>query len=566
MLFTILACSIFIFLTLTIGNWLSFLLHNIFKSTRSSIFQNFLSGFVFIGTYLNTWSLFLPVNFYALVPVFILSIFILKYSAGITEKIKIFITQFFRNRLAIISIPVLLVIIVYALLPPQHGDSPGYHFLTIRWNEEYRAIHGLANLHGRLGFNSSFFVSSAAFAFTKIAGQPLYVLNIVFAICYYLWLISKIYFYKSSLWSMVFVFLAIAMFRQLIDVISSPTPDVLSAIIVSYVFITIAESLFLHNGIEERQCAMLILLICFAFTVKLSTFPLSFIALFLFLYMRLYKSRKAMLIISGIGSIILIPWIIRNYILTGYLVFPVSAAGFLHPDWQVPFQILHFEKLLINNGPKMISANWEAVASLSFSQWFPLWIKANFSNGLAFSLVILIAAVASALTSLILAMRKRLPPFFWMAIINLISITFWICNSPDYRFGYPYLISAVLVLLLFLTKNKPVRVPLKLIAAGLAVILCAYYIKHAIAILSPFQIKNYTIKPFRGQQYDQKNDLSNFPSVILNDQVKLYVEDSIHWCNMAPLPCCTPGFYKLSPGQIQLRGNNIEDGFRIIEK
>lgn len=566
MLFTILAGSLFLFLAVTIGNWLSFLLARFFKSRTTSLFQNFLLGFAFISCYLNIWSLFLPVNYYSLVPVVVFSLFICKYSLATIEEIKTFLTQFFESGFAIVAVPILLVIIAYALLPPQHGDSPGYHFLTIRWNEQYKAVPGLANLHGRLGFNSSFFVSSAAFAFSNIADQPLYVLNIVFAICYYGWIINKIYSYRTVLWSLVFVFVAVAMFRQLIDSISSPTPDVLSTIIISYVFITIAESIFINNEIGEAQSVVILLLVCFAFTVKLNTFPLSFTGLFLIVQHKLYKRRKASVLLITAGSIILIPWIIRNYILTGYLIFPVAATGFLHPGWQVPYEILHFEKLLINNGPKLISQNWEAVDALSFTQWFPLWISAHFTQGLTFSLVILLVAVACAVISLLVIRRKQHPSLFWLTVINIASISFWLYNSPDYRFGYPYLINAILLLLLFVSRNRPLKLPLKPIAAALVIVTCGYYLKHAASILSPYPVSLYAIKPLRGLQYDPKNSLANFPYIMLNHKVKLYVEDSSHWCNMAALPCLIPYNDSVTTSPIQLRGNTVEDGFRAIQK
>ncbi|MCW3107767.1 MAG: hypothetical protein JWQ09_2273 [Segetibacter sp.] len=566
MLFTLIACSIFLFLTLIIGNWLSVLLAERFNSTSSSTFQNFLLGFVLISCYLNLWSLFLPVNYYALCPVFILSIFISRYSSGTIEEIKSFSTKSLSTSFVIVAVPILLVTLVYALLPPQHGDSPGYHFLTIRWNEEYKSVHGLANLHGRLGFNSSFFVSSAAFAFSHLAGQPLYLLNIVFTICYYLWLINKIYFYKSSLWSIVFVIAAIGMFRQLIDSISSPTPDVLSTIIISYVFITIAETFLINNEIGERQSIIILLLICFAFTVKLNTFPLTFIAVFVFLQNKIYKSRRALLLLIIASFVILIPWIIRNYILTGYLIFPISATGFLHPDWKVPYEILHFEKLLINNGPKLISQNWEYLDSLSFTQWFPLWIRAHFTQGLTFSLVILVAAVVCAVVSLVLIRRKQHSSLFSLAVINIISISFWIYNSPDYRFGYPYLMNAVLLLSLFLTKNKPLKFPLKPITATFVVIVCTYYLKHAITILSPYPVSAFAIRPLQVPQYNRKSDLSNFPFVMLNERVKLYVEDKDHWCNMAELPCLIPYNDSFPTSQIKLRGTSIDEGFKVRQQ
>lgn len=536
------------------------------SKTSALSFQNFLLGVAFIGCYLNSWSLFLPANWYALIPLLILAVFTLKHLSAISEISRYFSSPSFSKGVGVIAISLLAVILIYSLLTPQHGDSPGYHFLTIRWSEEYKAVPGLANLHGRLGFNSSFFVTSAAFAFSRLVGQPLYVLNIIFAFCYYLWLIHKIYIYRNNLWSIVYLFLAIAMLRHLLDSISSPTPDVLASIIISYVFIAVTENLLTKDAIDKDEKVVLLLLIFFAFTVKLNTLPLGLIGLFLLFTKSLLKRRKALWIIIGGGMLVLVPWIIRNYILTGYLIFPVSATGFLHPDWQVSSKILHFEKLLINNGPKLISQRWEEVNALSFFQWFPLWIKAHLAQGLIVSLVILVVAIICAVASVVIIQRRRHTSLFLLAVINMISIFFWMYNSPDYRFGYPYLLNAIVLLALFATRNKPATPTIKYAAVTLVVILCGYYIKKGVALLSSHSVASYVIKPLRALQYDPAKKDQNFPFMMLNKNVKLYVEDRDHWCNMAALPCMIPYNDSVSTGQIQLRGDRLEDGFRMNDK
>src|SRR5688500_16524798 len=45
--------------------------------------------------------------------------------------------------------------------PPLVYDTGFYHAQAVRWINEYPAVPGLANLHGRLAFNSSWFVWGA---------------------------------------------------------------------------------------------------------------------------------------------------------------------------------------------------------------------------------------------------------------------------------------------------------------------------------------------------------------------------------------------------------------------
>jgi hypothetical protein len=56
----------------------------------------------------------------------------------------------------IILVPVLLVASWNALTSAiTCNDITGYHLQAVRWVAEFGSVPGLANLHGRLGFNSA---------------------------------------------------------------------------------------------------------------------------------------------------------------------------------------------------------------------------------------------------------------------------------------------------------------------------------------------------------------------------------------------------------------------------
>ncbi|EMO63800.1 hypothetical protein LEP1GSC133_1179, partial [Leptospira borgpetersenii serovar Pomona str. 200901868] len=56
----------------------------------------------------------------------------------------------------IITFPFLLSALIFFLYPPSPFayDSGLYHIQSIKWIQEYSVVPGLANLHGRFGFNS----------------------------------------------------------------------------------------------------------------------------------------------------------------------------------------------------------------------------------------------------------------------------------------------------------------------------------------------------------------------------------------------------------------------------
>ena len=218
------------------------------------------------------------------------------------------------------------------------------------WIETYKIVPGLANIHGRFGFNSSFFTSNAAFSFTEISGQAIYSVNVVFIGMFYGWLLNRVFTIKNYWCQSIYLIVALFMFRALFIGMNSPTPDSIASIIVVFIFIRLIENATNIKNILKAETILIICLATFALTVKLNTVPLILPAIYLFICKQLYKEKQIVLLLSVIIAIIVLPWLIRNYIISGYFAYPVAFTGFLHPEWQIPVEALKFDKILINNG------------------------------------------------------------------------------------------------------------------------------------------------------------------------------------------------------------------------
>ena len=86
-----------------------------------------------------------------------------------------------------------------------------------------------------------------------------------------------------------------------------------------------------------------------------------------------------------------------------------------------------------------------------------------------------------------------------------------------------------------------------------------YYIHSVMqkGYFSQYSMAESWLKPARDKRYSQKNDLRTFPFTTLANGVKLYYADSSHECLNAEGPCMLWRY-----GEIEMRGNKIEDGFR----
>src|SRR6185503_10426523 len=62
---------------------------------------------------------------------------------------------------------ILALILVMNAGPTQMDDTDSYHIQMVKWIQEYGTVPGIANLHERFGFNSSWFSSIALFSFSS---------------------------------------------------------------------------------------------------------------------------------------------------------------------------------------------------------------------------------------------------------------------------------------------------------------------------------------------------------------------------------------------------------------
>ena len=528
---------------------------------HQGLFVQMLTGLMSITVVCNLLSFFFPLDYKVAVGFIMVSVLLYKYLFAALLQAKSVANQH-GKKLLWLALPVAVVLAAYALLPPQHGDSQGYHFLMAEWMETYKVVPGLANVHGRFGFNSSFFAITAAFSFTGIAGQSLYGVNIVLITGFYGWLLNRIYLHRKTLIGVLYSVVAIYAFRMLLIALNSPTPDAWAAIIVMYVFITTAESLRYKTSHASDKATFIILLCAFALIIKLNTAPLVLLAIILFFYYRLYKSMKRVLFLTLLIAIIIAPWLARNYILSGYFVYPVSFTGFLNPNWKVADELVRFDRLLINNGPKMFSEDWEYMDSLSFVEWLPLWIREHRTVGVLFDFTSLLLSLAAGLLAVVRLWIKKRKQDLVLVLLAYFSVLFWLYHSPDYRFGMPYIISLAVVALhpFTLVKTKySFVICLCLWMAGL------FYTFKAVRLLKEHRVTSYLFFPLRSHEYYRRNDVSTFTRLPLKKGVYLYVDDKEHNCLNAPLPCYQVQADGLSPRMIQMRGETIEEGFKLVK-
>ncbi|UUC46276.1 LIC_10190 family membrane protein [Flavobacterium cerinum] len=405
-----------------------------------SVVDSFFIGLCLIGALLNIWSLFLPTDVFSLLFVSLLSLalffihskhFISKLKAGVSllKSEKIFF---------VVTIIAIVSVLLFAVINPQNYDTYLYHINAIQWNEMYRAVPGLANLHDRFGFNSSMMVMSAAFSFNAIYDQYIFALSAIVFLVFFIWLLQLIY-YKKGVTGMIAI-LFLYFFTQLYAKnISSPGTDLIPNIFVAYILF----SLLFDTDSLNKKYLLFVVVPFFGITFKLSIFPLVFLGL-IALYQKHQNKRFAFTQLFTVGSFLILPWLVRNVILTGYLIYPMDTLDFFNFDWKVPKENVIATKNAIYNWAKVPMRNPHEVAKLSFNEWFSIWWKMAIFKTRCFLLLAVLAPVFYGLY-LLISKKERKKAVLFFVIVAYLGLAFWFFSAPDVRFSLAF----ILVLALF---------------------------------------------------------------------------------------------------------------------
>ncbi len=544
------------------------LLQKLFRQPVSAnVLGTVLGGLTFSTVYFNTISFWLPVNYVSLIPLFILSSISFGYNKNLTAafvtSIKNTGSFLFSKRFIYATVPVCIMLLYCWLLPPVNADSAGYHYSTIRWFEEYRAVHGLANIDGRLAYNSASFIIQAAYAFTRLTGQSLYPLNGVLVALFYLWMICRILRSPNLFSALVHFTLLYLLGRVLLVNMSSPTADVLVLVCLAYSIIQIFDAVIFRKPPSYFLLPSIILL--YAVIAKLSAYPA--LLLLLLILGQLKKQHALSFILTRlciIGIAIYVPWLCRNIILSGYLLYPVPFIDIFNADWKAPKSVLLLDYIYIKRLPINFDDDLVRIKPQPFPYWIIPWMQKQTTNGFLGELSILLMAICSPFYWLIIRLGKikiyRSALLVWAIIYTCVII--WLINVPEYRFGIVFISFAVIMPFLYAAQAVQSKISARRHIIVLLMLQSAWYIYAAPGKknIQQFSFSHFLVYPLKDKQYYYDNDTATFKYTLLNSGIRLYHEDSAHNCINANLPCM---IYKY--GTIEMRGATMADGFKNVQ-
>ena len=438
-----------------------------------------------------------------------------------------------------------ILTLIWTNQDPGQYDTGLYHAQAIRWIEEYGVVPGLGNLHMRLAYNSAFMSLQALFSLVWLVGRSLHSLNGFFCLMALFYAVSTVRLWGenslrvSDLLKCVMVIFVV---QKRYDISSSGT-DIWAMLLIIYIFIK-------WNEYRESDCrdsapyGWLCLVSVYAATVKLSAAAMVILALYpLYLFLK-EKNGKAILLHVAAGVGILLPFFIRNVIISGYLVYPYGSLDLFHPDWKMDKEVLLSDSLDI----KMFARGLRSAAEYDTSlfDWIPGWFL---SQGMGNRVLIVLGAacIPAALWLLVRYFRKK--DYAGVAVLaaGVVNLLFWFFSAPHMRYGGPY-IYAIVAMVLGMSGLR-MKKPLSLAAVAILLPLLVQYGVGCTA-LAEMESKHWIFQPYynswQATQY-------------LVDNVQIWKPDEGDLSGYFAFPATPQG------GQLKvlrLRGESFREGFR----
>jgi hypothetical protein len=404
-------------------------------------YEYFWIGLIAVIGILQIWSIFFPVNVYSFVFVSALAavslVLLIRKGfklPGLTSVRNILIENI---NLIAISAVVLSSISYSASLPVGWEDTLLYHLNAVKWNYLYPAVPGLTNLHLRLGLSSSLFLfASMIESFAKDRSSHIALSSLASVLSLeFIWIFLKTKTRTLKLFCLFVLplFVSSILRRTLVASLSPDFALVIIALAVSYEFLKGDRKSFLVAGVLS------ILLL----TIKLSGFSFGIIILVFAFYKLIRTDRKKLLriflLFASVGVFILIPYLVRDVILSGWLFYPLPMFR-INVPWAVPESIVKLMSAIIKAWAISPGVGWREQVGLSFWQWFPGWYTRNnwaiemkmFFFGIS---LILIAPLIKIVNKDLIS---RASNFIFLGVASLAGIFFMLFTAPDFRFGEVY--------------------------------------------------------------------------------------------------------------------------------
>lgn len=413
--------------------------NTIFKNQINLGLNNllFIKGLIFVGL------LSIFVNFFISISdlISIALIFI-----GIIYYLKNFIRKQSKKSEVLFLIFVSLLSFFFAFYSGINDDF-GYHYETIK-NYKNKNLFQITH-HRMISYNSHWLFLNSIFSFSFLTSTIFILPSLLFSITIYdlLKLINSSI-KNNNNYLLLLSFFLLIFFLGVLNKMKDFGTDVPGVIVCIYILLTIFYyTLEMKNPLTNKSFIFVVLLCQFAFLIKLTNVLIFLFCIPILLKIKNIKSNYWIFLIIFLYPI---PWLFQNYIISGCIIWPISATCFSGTNDAL------IEIYLIESFAKGdITTNM----SVDGFGWIKVWL-ANHSNKILETYIMYFIILLTPFIYVLFKKNKNKKDlkviinkfinfnYLMFFIIILISNFIWFLNAPAYRFGIFYNLLFIIIIML----------------------------------------------------------------------------------------------------------------------
>jgi hypothetical protein len=329
-----------------------------------------------------------------------------------------------------------------SLAAALYYDLGLYHFAAIDYASQFAAIPGLGNLHGRLGAGDGHLLLASLVDHGPFARFGFHIVNGLFAAMLVIdiaWrFVRRVPRRLPSFTARVALLLLPALLAAIAggkgSRINNPDLDFAVFVLVMVGMLYLVECLEL--GFRAMPALVSVASLSLASTTRPLYWPLAVLAAGLLVIKRGHTFSRASAAILLLPLILLLGWMARQVVLSGYPLFPLTVGG-LPVDWRVPTAAVHDLNRFVTSwarspgdDPNVVLASWH---------WFHPWLRNHKGDlDLVGPLLLLAGLVPVLVRRSAEEVRRRRAwrtPMLAMTLPALPLLAIWFFRAPDPRFA-----------------------------------------------------------------------------------------------------------------------------------